>query len=64
MKKDWVGMLDELLLANADEGCRLMSEWEVQFIESLNNQREELLEDGLSSTQWTKLREIWEEIFG
>lgn len=57
-------MLDELLLANADEGCRLMSEWEVQFIESLNNQREELLEDGLSSTQWTKLREIWEKIFG
>ena len=48
-------MLDELL---ADESDRMTS-WEVEFIESINKQRDR----DLSDKQAARLEEIWRKVF-
>lgn len=50
-------LLDDLL---AYDGDRRMSEWEVEFIESLNAKRNR----DLSDKQANRLQEIYDKMFG
>ena len=54
-------MLDDLLGDESDQ----LSQWEIEFIESLDKQRsEEGREWSLSGKQAAKLADIWDKVLG
>ena len=53
---DSLAMLDELLADDSDK----MTDWEVEFIESLNKQRDREFSDRQVAT----LEKIWRKVYG
>lgn len=55
---NWRFMLNELLADDSDK----MSDWEIQFVESLDSQSDDFLWQP-SAEQYAKLVEVWEKVF-
>lgn len=61
--KKFLSMVKELLDYNGESGKRSLTDWEIEFIESVGKKAEAMATPALSIKQAAKLEQIWQEIF-